>query len=411
MSVRIVNGRLRVRNGMAAVVGMPTAVATAVEIAIGLIGQSNMWRLWAAEVNYVLSDPLGQEWDGSSFGYVGCCDPTRANAPGTGYTAVTPNWSSNAGPVQQKHPSGDGMAQFVNQFTKALPIPMYNFLSAVPSTTIETWMSGANGNHWDPYAAAVQASGKVVRFSGWLNGEENSAQGTSKSSYKTSLRALHDQALSLAGLTRATADQMYFGIALLGPGTTYAPEGNMGVIRQAQLEYIAENTGAYLMSIATDMDLGGDGIHFQPAGQIRMGARYAALAVAWLKGQASKWIGPRIPTNGLTVNGTTATVSTTGATGALKDGAGGNGSALQGFRFYDAGGALLTINSCMISGTQIVFQLSGIAVNMDYAMANAPFGGSTALASVVYDSATIPGDTTGWPLIPCARVSVTLSGS
>ena len=86
----------------------------------------------------------------------------------------------------------------------------------------------------------------------------------------------------------------------------------------------------------------------------------------------------------------------------LRDGAGGSGSSLLGFRVFD-GGSPMTIISTAISGNTVILTLSATpsgVVTMDYAMENAPFGPTTSPASVCYDSQTIPRDSLGLPLQP-----------
>lgn len=416
MSVRITSsGQPRLRNGVAALVSVGVVTAATIgALYTGLIGQSNMVHRssdYQGFIHYYITGLLSQRWTAAGLQRIDWYDSSGHVAPGTTYSvAASGPYASTLvhapGGDMPGIQGGDGICNFVNGVTIATGLPIVTFEYAQIGVPIESWLDDGTNNCWATFKAAVLASGKPLNSAFLLQGEDNANKTTTKDSYKGSLRKLHDQLLALAGMT-GHPETFYFAIDILGPGTTYAPEGRMGVIRQAQLEYIAENIGAYMGSVATDMDLAGDQIHFDGKSQSRMGARDAKSLAAWAKGAPVKWPGPKIAYATSSNGGLTVTVTTTGGVGALKDGAGGNGSALLGWRFFDASGTLIPYTASVISGGTIVFTLASAGVaTMDYGMANAPFGGTTAPASVVYDSDTISGDTNGNPVIPCATITV-----
>jgi hypothetical protein len=389
--------------------GAAAVSAAITELVTAMNGQSNMAFLSAEDgqkCHYWTTNPLARRWANGVLGYIGPCDPTglvppRTPAYGTGGWLSSPN--ATAINNSQNHPSGDGITTFANDLTEATKLPLVTFEYAKPGSHSSTWIDNGTANNWKNYADAVRASGKKLNSSDWYQGEDDASAGTTEQGYYDFLGEYHDQQLALAGLTRATAKKLYFGVTLLGPGTTYAPEGNMGAIRRAQLRYIADTEGAYLIAVATDMNLAGGDIHIDNDSQITRGKRAAKSLAAWAKGAPVKWPGPRI--GGWGLSGTTATVHTVGGVGPLKDGAGGAGGALKGFRFYsgpNGTGSLVPYTTTSINGADIVFALSGSATSMDYGMANAPFTANVDPAFVVYDS-----DTLALPLIPCAPMNVT----
>lgn len=417
-SVRVTSGgRARLRNGVhaalvaAGVVAAPAPVALAA-MGVGMIGQSNMVHLSAetGTSHYYTTNPLAKRWAAGALTNIGWCDLTGHVAPGTAYSV----WGSSpyASGFTHNPPGGDGICNFVNQVAGTTNAALTTFEYAVIGSSIQTWIDDGTSNNWKAFHDAVVASGKPLTHVIWLQGEDNANQGTTSAQYQSYLRQLHNQLLSLSGVS---ASQFYFGIVVLGPGTTYAPEGAMGVIRQAQLAYVANatNVGAYIAGVATDSNLAGDAIHFDDPSQARMGLRYAKTVNAWAKGGAGAQ-GPKIPTNGANRSGVTVTVTVQHAGGtALKDGAGGTAAPALGFRFFDAGaaGAQIAYTASSITGPntiQLTLASTPVgALTMDFGMANAPFGGTTAPASVIYDNDTVPGDTLGLPLQPCAAITVT----
>lgn len=368
-----------------------------------LIGQSNMRFLSESVLNYPLVDWRGRRFKSNgTWDYCGAADPTGAIAPGTNALG-TGGYAGNPNVVGTGD-RGDGIAHFVNRFTAGAGLPIGTFEYAVTGSSIEQWQIG--GNCWTPFAAAITAAGGDFEYVIWLQGENNT--GTSMTTYKANLLNLLNNCRTLAG---RNASNFHFGVVLLGPATTYyGAEGNGGLVRKAQLEFIAENAnnGVFMAGSAHDTNLAGDGVHFNAVSQIRQGKVYALGLQRRLAGLPYGVEGPKI--TGATRSGSVITVVVQHSHGtALLDGAGGSGGALLGWRVFD-NGAAATISATAISGNAVVLTLAAPPsgpVTLDYCMTNAPFGGTTAPASVVYDNDTVPGDTLGLPLQPCAAITVT----
>lgn len=418
--IRLTGGKPLMCNGRPRMATISTVVP---EMFVALNGQSNMVFLSTANSNYRSTDALVRRWADGGFHALGAYDPAGLVPPGTSYFGAG-GWGSNTSMVgytpQDFHSDhwGDGVVSFVNALAAATKKPLNIYEYAASGMPIETWLDDGTSNNWKRFATA--AAGQKLNGTVWYQGESN--LGNAISYYKGNLGTVHIQHVTFSGMAQA---DFYFGIVLLGPGVNFNstdPE-SAARIRQAQLEYIRDTPGAYLIASAADMTLnaandpsvGGDNqIHITNAAQLRMPARYAKSLALWQAGTPVKWPGPKISAaNRIGLN---VTVTTSGGTGALKDGAGGNGSAALGFRFFDGGanGAQIAYTAPSINGLNTIqLTLASAPVGsltMDYGMAQAPFGVPTLLASCIYDSDTVPGDTTGLPLIPCAPIIVTVAG-
>lgn len=364
------------------------------EMVVAMLGQSNMVNLSQAVVNYPLADQQARRWTGA-WTYCGNVDLTNTYPPGT------PS-STYGGTRTNVSPNGDGLVYFVNRLRSTIGAPVKTFEYAASGSNISQWQP-VTGSLYEAFKAAQIASGAYCNAAIYLQGESNA--GTSSASYQASLLAI------LNGLRAETTKSPFkFGVVCLGPGTTaWSTEGTLGVIRSAQLDFIAAQSenGAYFAASAHDANLAGNSIHFDAPSQARMGKRYAKGLLHQFGYLPYGAEGPKITSATLSDAAVTVHITQNGGT-ALADGAGGSGSALLGFRVYD-GGSLCTINATAISGNTVVLTLSATpagSVTMDYAMANAPYGSTTAPASVVYDNDLVPGDTLGLPLQPHALMAV-----
>lgn len=388
---------LQVQDSVNTTIGASGTAKFGVGVMVALLGQSNMANMFTQVSQYFLSDNKTRKYKAGTWGHVGNYDGTDTFQAGTPYTTYGATYTAVS-------PMGDSLTLFANAMRSGINAPVGVFPHAVGGSTIASWQPSGGAN-WNTFAADLAASGGDCEAAIFLQGENDAQAGTSSASYQSSLLNV------LNGLKSATgrnSSNFHFGVVALGPGTTYAAEGNMGIIRAAHLDFVAAHAsdGVYLAACAHDMDLGGSNIHF--SGLERIAKRYAKGLLNRFGILVHGAQGPKITS--ATRSGAVVTVHITHNGGtSLADGTGGSGSALLGFRVYDAG-SLCTISSTAISGNTVVLTLSATpagAVTMDYAMANAPYGATTALASVVYDNDTVPGDTLGLPLQPHALMAVT----
>jgi hypothetical protein len=363
---------------------------------IGMIGQSNMVRLSELHGGYPLVDMKTRRFANGAWSFVGNYDLLERNPPNT-------TVGTYGSAYQFPSPNGDGITYFVNYLRAALGTPVGTFEYAVSGSPLSGWVQG--GGQYNTLKDAIIASGGDMEGAIFLQGEQDAVLGTSKAAYKAGVL---DMLNGLYSVTGRNSSNFHLGIVLVGPGNGFAPAGRLATIRQAQLELIAENPGIFLCGIATDADLAGDSIHFNTESQIRQGYRYALGMANRLGAVPYGAQGPRI--TGATRSGATVTVAIAQNGGTLlRDGAGGNGSAATGFRVFN-NGTEVTITSKVISGNTVVLSLASVptgTVTLDYAMADAPFGGTLVPAAALYDNRIVPGDSIGVPLQPCAPITVT----
>jgi len=368
----------------------------AVGVLVGMIGQSNMVRLSELHGGYPLVDLKTRRFANGAWSFVGNYNLSEQYPPNTTVNVYGANY-------QFPSPNGDGITYFVNYLRAALGVPVGTFEYAVSGSPLSGWVPG--GQQYNTFTSAITASGGDCEAAIFLQGEQDAVLGTSGAAYQAGVQSLLDGVRNLVG---RDSTNFHFGVVLVGPGAGFAPAGRLGAIRKAQLDFVAANTGAFVCGIATDADLAGDSIHFNTESQIRQGYRYALGMANRLGALPYGAQGPRI--TGATRSGVTVTVAIAQNGGTqLLDGAGGNGFALTGFRVFN-NGAPVTISSTAISGNSVVLTLAsapGGAVTLDYAMADAPFGGTFVPAASLYDNRTVPGDSLGLPLQPCAAITVT----
>jgi hypothetical protein len=360
------------------------------------IGQSNMYFLGTSGTGiYPLSDKRTAAYIASAFKLLG--NQKAGFAPGTPFGGA--GGYGDGSTVESGTFQGDGLIRMANRLADQLGCVVLFLHYAVTGSSIEQWQTG--GNCWEPFkTAALEIDGDFEQAT-WLQGENNT--GTSMATYKVNLGNLLG---NLWALTGRGASNFRLGVVGLGPAINYfGAEGNGGLVRKTQLEFVAENAanGVYYSSTAHDADLNGDNVHFTAFSHVRQGYRYAQGIL--VPGSVA---GPKI--TGATRSGTTITVNVQHNRGtALLDGAGGNGSALLGWRVFD-NGVQMAAPTTAIFGNAIRLTLASTPtgpVTLDYCMTNLPFGSTRNLASVVYDNDTVPGDTLGLPLQPCTVINVT----
>ncbi|MGG7604638.1 sialate O-acetylesterase [Massilia sp. BKSP1R2A-1] len=314
---------------------------------------------------------------------------------------------------------GDGYVFFANLLSQGRNVPVLIIQRAVGGTAIESWL--APGGHLQTAIAAVNEVGGSCGLAMWYQGEANADSATSEGAYFGSLGTLHSR------LKTAFGQDIKLGVVALAAISdsqyTDGTETQVPAIRRAQIRYANETPGAFLAATGCDLYTG-DAVHLHKSSYSISGRRHAKSALAAL-GIGKTAAGPRIAgaaRAGLDVD---VTIAHTGGT-ALSDGAGGNGSALAGFRFFDNGVPLAYTSSSIINATTIRLRLASAptgVLTMDFAQTNAPFHADptnsrvpAVEASIVYDNAYYHGSsitatfalsTVGCPLQPCPAITIT----
>lgn len=373
-----------------------------------LIGQSNMVIRCDGGQGGGFRNPLGdprafevRAGVAKRIGNLNDSKPVNMENIDAGYAATT---------VQNSRP--DGYVLLANLLAQALDLPVWLVEKANGGTVIDKWVTTGTGTSWTAAVAALNQAGGDCEFALWHQGESDAnlmSTATMKGHLAQVMLQCHQQ-------TGRNASNFHFGVIALGSGSyNTSSEGEFGNMRAAHVEFATSTPGAYLSTCAHDVQTG-DGVHITGEGYNRMVKR-DARSLCNRFGAGVSGAGPRV--TGATRSGlqVTLAIAHNGGT-ALVDGAGGNGSALTGFQFADAGaaGALIAYTT-IISGGSIVCTLASApvgALTVSYAMMNNPHNSdpndsktAVVLASVPYDNVVLHRTTNGCPLQPFAPITVT----
>lgn len=398
MRARLSGSRLRLRNGRIALAESGEEVVeppTFTDVKIGMIGQSNMANMPITSNDYPLGDIRSTCY--TRDGVVTRIGNYNDNRPAGQKLSVYGSDRTNGVYV------GDGFVWFANAVAAAVDAPVCLIERAVGGSSITTWQAGQT--HWNAFAAAVTAAGGDIGAVIWYQGETD-AHNMNPVLHRQRLANVHQQCMDLVG--RNTSN-FHFGIVTLGVGSYGGSvDGEFGAMRALLADYANTTPGAFLAATAHD-SFTSDGVHLVGSAFGRVGRR-AGKSLAARFGVGTSGAGPRIVGAAWDGSGVVLTVQHTGGTG-LMDGAGGNGTALTGFEFKDAGGMPIAhTGSSIASPTAFRFALPSIPATVSYAMMNTPHGASSTVvptfASIPCDNALYFDSTVGCPLQPCAAIAV-----
>jgi hypothetical protein len=305
--------------------------------------------------------------------------------------------------------TADGPVYFANMLTAELGIPVCLINSSNGGSPIDYWINGQPG--WTNLSAAVNAAGGDIELAILYQGESN-AHSSSAAFMQNAWTTIQNQFYALTGRNATT---MKLGMVSLGPGSySNSIEGEFGAMRVNQATFSRTTAGWFYAAGIHDGDTPNDYVHISGESHAKLGRRMARSVLA-LFGKGVSGTGPRI--TGATISGATITVTVQHAGGtALKDGAGGTGSALTGFTAKD-NGTPIPISSTAITGlSSFILTLASTptgTVTLEYGITDVPHGaygtGKTTFvpASEVVDNVSLPNMTAGCPLQPCAAFTVT----
>lgn len=376
---------------------------------IAPIGQSNMENAPKTAWYYPLGDKRATFYNrAGTFNRIGRINDNRpvnqnAGTYGSDFTEAAKDGGSSW--------NGDFVVFLANQVVAGLGIPVFLIERAVGGSAIATWQAGQE--NWNTFASAVAAAGGDIEMAIWYQGETNAA-GMDPVTHRAALANVHAQCQELGG--RNTSN-FHFGVISLGPGSYGGSvEGEFGAMRALIAEYGRTTPGAFLAASAHD-GVTTDGVHLYRAAYSRLGDRAGKSALARF-GVGTTGSGPYA--TGATLSGAVITLAVqhTGGT-ALRDGAGGTGQALTGFRVFLTSDTAKTsplaiTSSAVASAMTIEITLAAAPtgpVVLDYAMMNTPHGTSSTvdpnLSSIPCDNISTLYGTTSAPLQPFAAITVT----
>lgn len=295
--------------------------------------------------------------------------------------------------------AGNGDIRFANQLQAAsgLLVGVLNF--AVGGTTIEYWTDDISGTY-TAFTDALTATGGDCEFILWHQGESDAIAGTAKATYKTALDTFYATLRTETGRSTTT---LKFGCALLGninDGT--ATDATTDAIRQAQLEWIGETTGAFFAGSSVDM-VRFDAYHWTAPYYERMGRRYAQ-AIAFQLGDVAFGADGPVVASASRASGSAdieITVTHDGGTAIEELDGTTDGGSLTGWEVSDDDfSTTLTISSTAFVAGKIVLTLSAAPADVDTIKVRYQYGENPTITNPVYDDTTPQSDTIGLPLQP-----------
>lgn len=373
---------------------------------IGLIGQSNMVNFVGSGDTYPVGHPNSIYFSATST-YLRIGNTSTTNPP---------NHPTSTGNMVSGSVRGGGPVYLANMLTMELGVPVLLVDKPVGGSNIASWTDGTVGNNWSEFKDKLILAGGDMEACFWYQGESNAYNAT-EAYMQERWGVLYAQCLAQTG---RTTDTFKMGMISLGPGSYVgSTEGEFGQFRVWQRDYSKAAPGWFYAAAAHASGSSTDHVHV--GGHANRG-RYMARSYLALKGYGVPGAGPFI--TGATRSGLVVTLAVTHSGGtALKDGASGTGSALTGYRFFDAGagGAQIAYTATAIVDNSIQITLASApigALTFDYAITDVPHGayydngsGDKGMtfdaATCVYDNVAMPNMTYGFPLQPCAAMAVT----
>lgn len=365
-----------------------------VGVLVAMIGQSNMQKMWTISSS-----------------------PPTVNSKTKAYTTIVPPTA----PEESQSggwgvPVGNGAIRFADRLQTLLGFPVGILTYAIGATALHAansgspyWMDLSAGAPYPLFVTGLTEAGGDCEFVLWHQGEWDAQRGTTLAEYKADMDTLYSRIRTATGRSTST---LKFGCALLGSmddGASPATAATMDAIRQAQLEWIRDTTGAFCAGSSVDM-VRTDFAHWTAPYYERMGRRYAQAILHQTGGAAYGGVGPSL-TGAVRATGSAVvvlSVSQVGGSSLLEIDGTSDGGSLTGFEVSnDNFATTLTISSTAFSAGSIQLTLSAVptgTVKVRY-----QYGETPNITNPVYDNTAPGGDSIGLPLQPSIG-SLTVTG-
>ncbi len=357
----------------------------AVGVLVALLGQSNMQKMWT-----ISSTP--PTVNSKTKAYTTIVPPTAPEESASGGWGV---------------PVGNGAIRFADCLQTSLGFPVGILTYAIGATALHAsnggspyWMDLTAGAPYPLFATGLTEAGGDCEFVLWHQGEWDAQRGTTLAEYKADMDTLYSRIRTATGRSTST---LKFGCAILGSmddGGSGATAATMDAIRQAQLEWIRDTTGAFCAGSSVDM-VRTDFAHWTAPYYERMGRRYAQAIHFQTGGASYGGAGPSIGSATRASGSAVVVVNVSQAGGSsLREIDGStDGGSLTGFEVSnDNFSTTLTVSSTAFSGNTVQITLSAVptgTVKVRY-----QYGETPSITNPVYDNTTPQSDTIGLPLQP-----------
>lgn len=379
-------------------------------------GQSNMVN-WPGGVAHYPNGGRGAiEYVGGVYrrlGWIADSYPPSSERNGI-YSSLPNPYDANVA-TNENGSKGDGWVYFANTLSAKLNCAVCLVNSSSGGKGLSYWAPGAQG--WTDLVAAVTAIGGKAEGAVLYQGEADASAVTTQAAYETMLADRQGQFHTLLGRTAANFKYGIVGLGATNSGGGYTT--SMANIRAAQMKFANNTPGAFLLAANHDCTTS-DGIHVVGESFGHLGAA-GGLSAAAQYGIGPSGAGPRVTDASRVGPAITMAVQHSGGT-TLKDGSGGTGTALTGFRVFLASDTnkttpLAIASTAIPSNTSIRVTLAadpGAAVVIDYGLTPCPHSPDQSSATVaanyasaVYDNVVLPNQARGCILQPFAAINVT----
>lgn len=360
---------------------------------------------WSNETG--VTDEGANRWAvGMLVGVIGQSNARRMFEDGTDYTAAetvaqySGTWATPAANGARK--LGDIIAA-----THGVAVGMLKY--GVGSTALVADADTGSGD-WSTYASApystfdsaVTALGGALEFIIWSQGETdanreyNGGSAMTVSEYKTALGALLDQ-LELDITPAHGLSELPFFIAQTGRDLRASRnDDGYAAVHQAQREFCAERSNAYLGAVCIDLPLAADDIHYTAAGFTTLGERLGNAILAYL-GESAVWPSPTISHAEAADSGNT-TVTITHADGSDFTPAGAGN--VTGFTVLDDATPVGNVSASRASATTISISHDAVTGNLAVRYL---WGRQPTITGAVKDNTSL-----ALPLVPQESISLIL---
>lgn len=171
-------------------------------------------------------------------------------------------------------PAGNGVRELLNGVIAATSIPCAALNGAVAGVPISSLSKGQT--NYTNIAAQITAAGGDFEFIAWHQGEGDSANGTSQSTYLAALSQLHSDLVTDYGRTKAQAPLVLAGLGTVTGGASgYGTDATWDAMERTLIDASTTNASTTYSHSNRDAVIINANVHYDGAGYGNAGKRYA----------------------------------------------------------------------------------------------------------------------------------------
>lgn len=173
-------------------------------------------------------------------------------------------------------PAADGVRYLLNGINTATGIPCAALNGAVSGVPISWLSKGDPSGDYAALAAQITAIGGDFEWIVWHQGEGDSANGTTEAAYLAALDLLHSNLCTDFGRTKATAQLVVAGLAVVTGGASgFGNDASWDQMERTLLDVPANLANAYYSHSNRDANIINANVHWDGTSYGHAGQRYA----------------------------------------------------------------------------------------------------------------------------------------